>query len=118
MLLAVLVLGYAGGYMFGVLGVTIGVTVGLILASLVVFLAAKEFELSDGRLDDIGLSCGLGLPLVVAAISTFVGIGIESSGSLAVTSSSLIGCLLAGLCAFLVLPLSVELRSHLKVTSI
>jgi O-antigen/teichoic acid export membrane protein len=112
MLLAVLVLGYSGGYLFGIIGVTSGVTIGLVIASWVVFSAAREFEPAEGLRADLGLGLKLFLPLVMAGISTAVGLSLASYGQIWVALASVLGCLLTGLSAFWALPLFSQLKHH------
>lgn len=70
MLMAVFIFGFLGGQFFGILGVTLGVTVGLIAASLLVFRAAREFELGGDASSSLSFSFSSLIPLAAAAVST------------------------------------------------
>ena len=69
MLLSVLIFGAVGGQIFGILGVTFGVTVGLVLASLIVFQAAREFEPAGGMSGYFGIRVRWLYPLALALLT-------------------------------------------------
>jgi O-antigen/teichoic acid export membrane protein len=107
MLLAVGVLGFVGGHIMGVLGVTLGVALGLIIASWVIFKAAKEFEPKHKQTakNDIGL--WVVLPIAMATLVTAAGLHLQFNGyaTIYILANSVLGCCLTLLCAFFVLPL-------------